>query len=233
MNINQITQWLRRSGRLEISLLLAGLVVIIGAWMFAALAGEVLEGDTLKYDDRILLALRKPGNLAEPIGPVWLLQIARDLTAMGGVSVLSIVCAVVAGYLLLRRHYGRLIFTMASVVSGTLIALVFKEVFHRPRPQIVPHLTDISTASFPSGHSMISSVTYLTLAALLARSSDEWRLKVYFLVVAVVLIVLIGCSRVFLGVHFPTDVLAGWCAGITWAIACCLVGHLLEKRRMV
>lgn len=233
MNFGSLMQWLRRSGRLEISLLLAGLFVVVGIWAFAALAGEVLEGDTLKYDEHILLALRQPGNTAEPIGPHWTLQVARDLTAMGGVTVLGVVTGVVGGYLLLQRRYGLFAFTMGSVVSGSLLALVLKEAFHRTRPQIVPHLTDISTASFPSGHSMISSVAYLTLAAILARTTHDWKTKIFFLVVAVILIGLIGCSRVYLGVHFPTDVFAGWCAGVTWAILCCLVGHFLAQRHLV
>ncbi len=233
MKIGQFFQWIRRSGRLEISLLLAGLFVVAGFWAFAVLAGEVLDGGAPKYDERLLLALRQPGNLAEPIGPHWTLQVARDLTALGGVTVLGILSGGVGGYLLLQRRYGLLVFTMGSVGTGALLALVLKDWFHRPRPQIVPHLTDISTASFPSGHSMISSVVYLTLAALLARATPDWKTKIFFLGVAVVLIGLIGCSRVYLGVHFPTDVLAGWCGGTTWAILCCLVGHVLGRRHLV
>ena len=233
MHFGSVFHWLRRSGRLEISLLLAGLFVVAGVWIFIALAGEVLEGDTTKYDEHILLALRQPGNPADPIGPHWTLQVARDLTAMGGVTILGIICAVVGGYFLLQRRYGLCAFTMGSVFSGSLLALVLKEAFHRSRPQIVPHLTDISTASFPSGHSMISSVTYLTLAAILARTSHDWKTKIFFLAVAVILIGLIGCSRVYLGVHYPTDVFAGWCGGVTWAILCCIVGHALAQRRLV
>ena len=222
--------WLRRSGRLELSLLLVVLGVTVALWGFAALASEVVEGNPAKFDDRILLALRQPGNLAVPIGPSWSVQVARDMTAFGGPLGLGLVMAVVGGYLALDGRFGLLTFVLASMMSGTVLGLFLKEMFHRPRPQVVPHLTDISTASFPSGHSMLSSVAYLTLAALLARAAPKLRLKIYFLAVAVVLIVLIGFSRVYLGVHYPTDVLAGWCVGSAWAILCCVAAHFLARR---
>lgn len=229
----RLTEWLRRTGRLEIYLLTAGLLVAAGIWGFAALASEVVEGDTARYDERILLALRNPADPSVPIGPHWTLQVARDVTAMGGVTVLGFVIAVIGGYLLLQRWHGLFVFMLGSVVSGSVLALVLKGFFHRARPQVVPYLTDIATASFPSGHSMISSVAYLTMAALLARATRDWKTKIYCLAVAVILIVAIGCSRVYLGVHFPTDVFAGWCGGATWAILCCMAGHILARRRVV
>jgi undecaprenyl-diphosphatase len=222
---------LRRSGRLEIALLLALLLAVAGCWVFASLASEVMEGETDKFDNRILLALRQPGHPDLPIGPDWTLQVARDLTALGSVSGLGIVTCIVGGYLWLQRRYSLLTFVLASVVSGTVLGLFLKEAINRPRPTSVSHLTDISTASFPSGHSMLSSVVYLTLAALLGRAVPDWRTKIYFLAVAVALILLIGFSRVYLGVHYPTDVLAGWCIGCAWAILCCLAAHFLAQRR--
>ncbi len=225
--------WGQRAGRLEVGILLAIFVVVAALWAFGAMAAEVIEGDPAKFDERILLALRQPGNLAVPIGPSWGLQVARDLTAFGGPVGIGMVTAVVSGYLVLQRRFGLLLFVLGSVFSGTILGLFLKEMFHRPRPDVVPHLTDISTASFPSGHSMLSSVAYLTLAALLARAVPDWRTKIYFLAVAVVLIGLVGFSRVFLGVHYPTDVLAGWCVGSVWAILCCVVAHFIEKRHTI
>ena len=107
---------------------------------------------------------------------------------------------------------------------------MLKALFHRPRPAIVPHLSDIATASFPSGHAMLSSVVYLTLAAALARTATRTRLKIYYLGVAVALTGLIGCSRVYLGVHYPTDVLAGWSLGVAWVGICCLAAYYLRPR---
>ena len=222
--------WVRRSGRLELALLLAILGVTVALWVFGALAAQVIEGNPAKFDDRLLLALRQPGNLAVPIGPVWGVQLARDMTAFGGPVGIGLVTGIVAGFLALERRFGLLTFVLASTVSGTVLGLFLKEMFHRPRPQVVPHLTDISTASFPSGHSMLSSVAYLTMAALLARAVPQLRLKIYFLAVAVVLIGMVGFSRVYLGVHYPTDVLAGWSVGSAWAIICCAVAHLLAQR---
>ena len=222
--------WVRRAGRLELALLLAIFGAALALWIFGVLAAEVLEGNPAKCDDRLLLALRQPGNLAVPIGPSWTLQVARDMTAFGGPVGIGLITAVVAGYLVLERRFGLLTFVLASTLSGTVLGLFLKELFHRPRPQLVPHLTDISTASFPSGHSMLSSVAYLTMAALLARAAPALRLKIYFLAVAVVLIGMVGFSRVYLGVHYPTDVLAGWCVGSAWAILCCMAAHFLARR---
>ena len=223
--------WLRRSGRLEPAILLSILGAVAALWIFGTLAAEVVEGDTAKFDERLLMAARRADNLSVPVGPAWTLQVARDLTAFGGPVGLGLVTAVVAGYLALERRFGLLVFVLGSTVSGTVLGLFLKEIFHRARPQLVPYLTDISTASFPSGHSMLSSVAYLTMAALLARASSALHTKIYFLAVAVILIGLIGCSRVYLGVHYPTDVLAGWCVGSAWAILCCVVAHFVARRR--
>ena len=229
--IGKFLAWVRRSGRLELVILVALLGAGVALWVFGTLAAEIVEGDTFKFDERLLLAVRQPGNLAVPIGPAWTLQVARDLTAFGGPVGLGLLIAVVSGYLALERRFGLLVFVLASTLSGTVLGLFLKELFHRPRPQVVPHLTDISTASFPSGHSMLSSVAYLTMAALLARAVPTLHTKIYFFVVAVVLVGLIGCSRVYLGVHYPTDVLAGWCVGSAWAILCCVAAHFAARRR--
>ena len=231
--VQRFVEWVRRGGRLEVAILLALLVAVAGLWTFSVLAEEVVAGDTGKFDERVLIALRQPENLAVPIGPPWLLQVARDMTAFGGAFGIGLITLSVVGYLLLERRYGFFSLVVVSVYGGAALALLFKTWFHRSRPQVVPHLTDISTASFPSGHSMISSVAYLTLAALLARTAPDLRTKIYFLAVAVVLIVLIGCSRLYLGVHYPTDVLAGWAVGSAWAMICCLVAHFVANRRMV
>ena len=231
--IQAFKQWIWKGGRLEV-LILAGILLAVAAlWIFGVLAAKVMAGNTQKFDDRVLLALRQPGDRSIPIGPVWTLQVARDLTAFGSPIGLGIVTVVVSGYLLLQRRFGLLGFVLASVLSGTVLALVLKDSFHRARPEVVPHLTDISTASFPSGHSLLSSLTYLTLAALLARAVPDFKTKVYFLLVASVLSVLIGVSRLYLGVHFPTDVLAGWCVGSAWALVCCLVAHFISSRRLL
>ena len=157
----------------------------MGFWIFGLLAFEAMEGDTRKFDDRILIALRQPGNLAVPIGPPWTLQVARDLTAFGSA----------VGIGLDHGRGGRLPGLAATIrvarvrarvrLTGTLLSLVLKDLINRPRPQVVPHLTDISSASFPSGHSMMSSIVYLTMAALLARTVPDKKTKLYLFRVAV------------------------------------------------
>ena len=229
----RLAHWVRRSGRLELALLCAILLAVAGLWTFVAVAEEVVEGDAGKFDEHLLVALRQPDNLAVPIGPPWTLQVARDLTAFGGVVGITLITGGVAGYLALQRRFGLLGVVLASMASGTVLSLYLKHAFHRPRPEVVPHLTDIASSSFPSGHSMLSSIAYLTMAALLARATPDLKTKIYLFVVAVVLIGLIGFSRVYLGVHYPTDVLAGWGLGSTWAIFCCLIAHFLAERRLI
>jgi undecaprenyl-diphosphatase len=131
-----------------------------------------------------------------------------------------------------RKGYAAL-FVLGSVAGGVLISQAMKWAYARPRPDLVPHGTEVFTASFPSGHSMMSAVVYLTLGALLARTQSERRVKTYVLAVAVLLTVLVGASRVYLGVHWPTDVLAGWALGGMWALICLLVMGWLQARGKV
>ncbi len=125
------------------------------------------------------------------------------------------------------------LFVLASVAGGALISQTMKLAYARPRPDLVPHGAEVFTASFPSGHSMMSAVVYLTLGALLARTQTDRAVKAYILAVAVLLTVLVGVSRVYLGVHWPTDVLAGWALGGVWALICLLVMLWLQTRGQV
>ncbi len=201
----------------EVAVLMGIAVLTAGIWLFIAIADSVMEGHTQKFDERILLAFRHPGD-HKPLGPPAVLDAARDITALGGAAVLGLLTAITVGFLVLDGKYRMALFVCGSVFSGLAASLILKDSFHRPRPDIVPHEAYFSTASFPSGHSMLSALTYLTLGALLARSHERKRLKVYFLVLAALLSFLVGVSRIYLGVHWPTDVLAGWTAGAVWAI---------------
>jgi undecaprenyl-diphosphatase len=223
----RLLQWV---GSHEMTVLLAVAGIAAGVWMFAALAGEVGDGDTQAFDRNVLLALRQPGTLA-PLGPPAVQDAARDITALGGVAVLSMVTMTAVGFLILdgKRHMA--LFVCGSVVSGLIAGTILKDIFQRPRPDVVPRAAYVSGASFPSGHSMMSAVTYLTLGALLARSDERKRLKAYFLLLAVLLTFAIGVTRVYLGVHWPTDVLAGWTAGAVWALLCWLAARALQRRR--
>jgi len=207
--------------------------VILGAaalFVFAKIANEVGQGSTRAFDEWLLLSLRTPGDPAVPIGPKRVQELMRDITALGSTGVLTIMVLSVAGFLAMTRKGHAAMLVLVSVVGGTLISQTTKFAFARPRPDLVPHGAEVFTASFPSGHSMMSAVVYLTLGALLARTQADRGVKVYIMTIAVALTVLVGISRVYLGVHWPTDVLAGWSLGGLWALLCWLVMVWLQRR---
>lgn len=222
----------RLAGR-ELPLLLSLLLVAAGLWAFIAVAGEVLEGDTHAVDRALLLLLRNPADHADPIGPRWLEVFGRDVTALGGLGLLGFVTLAVAGYLELQGKRRAALFVVAAVAGGMLVSFALKTGFDRPRPDLVPHGTFVQTASFPSGHSMLAAVVYLTLGALVARVQPSRSLRIYVIALAVLVTVAVGVSRVYLGVHWPTDVLAGWAAGATWATLCWIAVLWLQRRRKV
>jgi undecaprenyl-diphosphatase len=208
------------------SFVIAALLVL----SFALLASEVAEGETRAFDERILLLFRTPGDLSRTIGPPWLKEAMRDITALGGTSVLAILVAGVAGFLAVSGLRHAAIMVVASVLSGVLLSNSLKAGFSRARPDLVPHDTVIYTASFPSGHATLSAVVYLTLGALLCRTQSSVAVKAYILSVAAFLTMIVGVSRVYLGVHWPTDVIAGWLLGGTWALLCWFVMVWLQSR---
>jgi undecaprenyl-diphosphatase len=158
---------------------------------------------------------------------------ARDLTALGSFGVLALLTAAAVGYLVLAAKRHAAIAVLAAVAGGVVLSTALKLGFDRPRPDLVPHAVEVYTASFPSGHSMMAAVTYLTLGALLARVEGDWRLKLYWVGIALLLTLLVGFSRVYLGVHWPSDVLGGWALGATWALACWIVMQWLQRRGTV
>jgi undecaprenyl-diphosphatase len=229
----RLTSLVRWVGGHELQVLVGMLIIVLGTWGFLELAGEVTEGDTKAFDARILLALREPGNPHQPIGPQWLHEVVRDFTALGGYAVLILVLLAVTGYLWLERKQGAMLLVVVAIIGGFILSLSLKSVFERERPTEVEALSYVHTSSFPSGHAMMSAVVYLTLGTLLSRLSRSFVMRFYFLAIAVLLTVLVGFSRVFLGVHYPTDVLAGWAAGLVWSTLCWLVARRLQKRGAV
>ena len=196
-----------------------------GLFVFLQLTGEVMEGDTRAFDESILLLLRQSDDLHRPIGPFWLPHAMDDITALGGTTVLSLMTVIITGYLLLAKRRAIAVFTFAAVVGGWVLSALLKLGVARPRPDIVPHLVEVHDLSFPSGHAMLAAATYLTLGALLSRGEARRAMRLYMIGVAVFLTFIIGLSRVYLGVQYPTDVLGGWCAGATWALICWLVAR--------
>jgi undecaprenyl-diphosphatase len=211
-------------------LLLAFLTLCLAVWGFVAVAEEVLEGEHQPLEDRLLLMLRRPDDLRQPIGPPWLETVALDLTSLGGGPVLTLLTALVLGFLLVRRQYGPALLVFLATTIGSGLGHLLKLAFDRPRPSVVPHLSEVLNASFPSGHSMSSSIVYLTLGVLLAQTLARRREKIYIIATALLLSFVVGLTRVYLGVHYPTDVVAGWCAGTAWALVCWLVTCWLQSR---
>jgi undecaprenyl-diphosphatase len=214
----------------ELAMLAGAFVAITLTIGFIALAGEVLEGDTQRFDERILAALRSTDDPGRPIGPRWLPGAAVDITALGSAAVLGLAVAGVAGFLLLQGAWRIAVFVVVASSGGWLLNHVLKELFGRARPDVVPHLREVLTLSFPSGHAMTSAAVYLTLGALLMRISKRRLTKFYCRGAAMLLSALVGASRVYLGVHYPTDVLAGWLLGLSWALLCWLVERALERK---
>jgi undecaprenyl-diphosphatase len=176
-----------------------------------------MEGDTGALDARILRAFRSAEDPSVLIGPAWLETALVDVTALGGPTVIWLVVVTVIGFLCLQSRYRTAIMVAAAAGSGEILNQLLKLLFMRPRPSVVPHLRDAFSPSFPSGHAMESAIVYLTLGVMLMRVSERRITKIYCLGVAVVVTFLVGASRVFLGVHYPTDVLGGWILGFLWA----------------
>jgi len=201
-------------------LALAGLLLVFGH-----LAAQVLEGDSFAFDREVMLAMRAPDDISRALGPPWMLGVARDITALGSHAVLVTMLCAVVGWLLLTRRYAAALLVLISVLGGMGISALVKLGIDRPRPDLVPHAVRVYSQSFPSGHAVLSAITYLTLAAMLCRTHRERRLRVHFMTIAIVVTFLVGVSRIYLGVHYPTDVLAGWCIGAAWALACWLIAR--------
>lgn len=223
-------RWIRID-RAELGTIAALFVLTLGVLAFSALAGEALEGDTQAFDRAVLLAMRTDSGA--PAGPAWLQGAARDITSLGSNVVLGIVSLGAIGFLVLSGARGAAILVFVSIASGNALVTLLKEVFARARPDLVPHAVQVVSASFPSGHATLSAVTYLTLGALLVRVQPRSHLKAYILAIAMSVTVLVGVSRVYLGVHWPTDVLAGWCVGSAWAMLCWLVAVWFQRRGQV
>lgn len=203
----------------------AGLLLIFGL-----VADAVLEGSTSEFDRSVIQIFRDANDSSKLIGPTWLPEIIRDLTSLGSFVVLGIVLFAVVGYLLLAGSPAAASLMLAAVLGGVALNSALKFSFARPRPEFIVPGAKVFTASFPSGHAALSAITYLTIAALLARTTKSVRLRIYFVSVGVTLALLVGVSRVYLGVHYPSDILAGWCVGSAWALGCWAVMTSLQRK---
>jgi undecaprenyl-diphosphatase len=202
----------------------------VGAWLLVKNVPKIYKGRLEAIDNHLLRAFRRPENLAVPIGPKWMSQAAKDVTALGSGTNLAIATGILAGFLCLNRRFRATGFLLSSLGSGLLICQSLKGFFARRRPTVVPHLAHFDPASFPSGHSMGAALVYLTSGSIISRQVTGSLAKTYFLSMAVVLAVAVGISRVYLGVHYPSDVLAGWAIGSLWSSACAQAARWLQRQ---
>lgn len=228
--VGRVVAWLqdaRRGDRGRFISLGAVLVALVALWVFVELADDAPEGDYLVLENRIMQVMR-PGG--QPWGGEVMVSAMRDVTALGGTVVIVTMTVLILGYLSLCRRYRVALLIAVAIAGGQGLNAVLKHAFARERPDATLHLVEVRSPSFPSGHSMASSIFYLTSGALLARTAARRREKAYLMGCALLLTGAVGFSRVYLGVHYPTDVLAGWCAGATWAILCWFVADWLARR---
>jgi undecaprenyl-diphosphatase len=219
--------------KIEFPVLLAGLVIAGGLWGLEELMEVARATTPHAFDTEIMLAFRQAGQPDVPIGPAWLEGAVRDITSLGSTSVLVLVTTAVIIYLLLIRRPATALLMFVAVAGGQVLSSLLKFEVDRPRPDLVSHLVSETSLSFPSGHAMLSAVTYLTLGSMAARFLPGRTTKIFVLGLAILTTLLVGASRVYLGVHWPSDVLAGWCAGFAWAMLCWLVARLLQRRHAV
>ncbi|MBU3016858.1 phosphatase PAP2 family protein [Paraglaciecola agarilytica] len=207
------------------------ILLSIACWLFIELAGVVIADKTMQIDEQLVLLFREPFDLSDPIGPKWVEELMRDITALGGVGILVMVTLIATTFLLLSGQKKAALLVLLGIATGMVLSFSLKYGFSRPRPDLVPHGSYVYTSSFPSGHAMMSSLVYFTVGEMLAQQQSKRKLKTFFYSVAAVFTISIGLSRVYLGVHYPTDVLAGWLVGCSWALLIYFIYRGIKLRR--
>ncbi|OXT01580.1 hypothetical protein B7H23_00980 [Notoacmeibacter marinus] len=220
-----------RSSPLSLASMIVAAIASAALFVFLAIADEVDEGETERLDQAVLLFFRHAGDPEQTIGPPWVRESAIEFTALGGIPVVTLLVITVLGFLAIERRWGAALFVSIGILGGMALSTSLKLFYSRPRPDLVTQLDVIHTKSFPSGHATITTCVVLTLAVMLIRLTDNPRGRVYIFVMAVIYALLIGVTRVYLGVHWPSDVLAGWAIGTFWACFCWVVMTLLQRWR--
>lgn len=203
-------------------ILVAQLVLMAAGAMFLAILTAVLMGETQAADEWMILALHSHGDAGTAIGPAWLTEVVIAITTLGNNLTLVAFVLLGAAWFHFRGDRSALGLILLVGVGGLLIMLALKLSVGRPRPDVAPWLVPADPWSFPSGHAMMTMAIFLALAVLVGRGIKHRRIRISLIVTALTFSIAAGLTRVFLGVHYPSDVVAGWFLGIAWLAACWL-----------
>ena len=199
-----------------VPLAVAGLAFSAFLFIAVAVSSDLAGG----FDTWGLLALRDPADVSHPFGPAWLQETGRDFTGLGSNGVLAALVLAGSGFLALACQRAGALFLLASFWGALTLETMVKHWYGRPRPELVPHAARVFTASFPSGHAAVSAAACVAVALLLARARPNRQFGFFAVCVAACLVILVGASRIYLGLHWPTDVMAGWALGTGWTALC-------------
>ncbi len=223
--------FIRELATKEVKALLVLLLLFTSVLIFVGVGNIVSKGYTRDFDINVIKSLRTMDDFSKPAGPIWIKEFMTDITALGGGFVLTIITIFVSIFLILQKRYDAFWLLLAATIGGTVIGFWLKDIYDRERPDLIYRLVTVTSFSFPSGHSMMSAVLYLTQAAIVARFQKERKIRIYILSIALFLTFIIGLSRVYLGVHYPTDVLGGWTIGLAWASLCWFIAWYIQRRK--
>ncbi len=198
------------------------LILLVLTWIF------VSSGISSSTDTEILKSLRVPGNPALPAGPVWWLIFFKSITFLGNEIFLTLFVLAAAAYFYINKRRNFAFLLIISAAGGSILELILKEIVKRPRPEIVSHLVEPYFWSFPSGHAVISIAVYMMFFIIISTIVKNQSVKILIAVLSAVMVLLIGFSRVYLGVHYPTDIIAGWSVGCFW-VSLCLLWYRSKK----
>lgn len=220
-----------RIARTEIAALSALFIIALGVMTFVEVADDMTEADGQAFDQAVLTWMQPvPG---EPRGPWWLKEAAADLTSLGGISVLALFAVIAVAFLLIQRKRLSALLLVLGLAGGVALSEGLKDMFGRQRPPSDFQAVDTLNASFPSGHALLSTVFYLTLGVMLTRAFPRTHLKAFVLGAAILIALLIGLTRSYLGAHWASDVFAGWSVGAAWAMVLWLIAYAVGRRQAV